>query len=92
MPCAYGSSTYSDEMAQYVQETKTDEGLLKVIRYVVNGWPVNTKHVDEKAQPYFQLKDQLTIAGGMFFSSDRIVVPTTEKGSTGVFTQWTPRN
>lgn len=52
-----------------------DERYLKVVGYVVDGWPSYHK-LDELSQTFHRYKDQLHFEKGLLFKEHRLVIPT----------------
>lgn len=56
-------------------EIEKDDDLQTIIRYVKNGWPADKKKIPDVIRVYATFKDDLSIANGLLFKNDRIVVP-----------------
>ncbi|KAJ8872026.1 hypothetical protein PR048_028366 [Dryococelus australis] len=52
-------------------ETKMDT-LTKVIRYILYGWP---KEVHDNTEPFWRLRDQLTLESGILMWGYRVIIP-----------------
>ncbi|XP_047990171.1 uncharacterized protein K02A2.6-like [Leguminivora glycinivorella] len=46
-----------------------------VIRYIKEGWPECKQDVDDQVKPYWGYRDELTVAHGMAWKGDRIIIP-----------------
>ena len=53
--------------------TNTDSTLKNVIQFINNSWP--TKPGDASLKPYFQVKDELTVANECVFRGMRVIIP-----------------
>ena len=56
-------------------ETGTDSDLQIVRKYIENGWPTYLSSVPERLRPYYNARNELSIADGFITYSDRIVIP-----------------
>lgn len=64
-----------DNYEVYLGAIKEDEGLNRIIGYVVNGWP--TYHqLDEFSRGFHRIKDELHYENRLLLRGDRLVVPT----------------
>ena len=57
-------------------ETETDSDLQIVRKYIENGWPTYLSSIPERLRPYYNARNELSIANGLITYSDRIVLPT----------------
>ncbi|KAK9746861.1 hypothetical protein QE152_g5781 [Popillia japonica] len=64
-------------LEKFTTETKNDEELQSVIRYIQDGWPEEKEDVEEKARRYFNFRDELAYYEGLIFKGDKIVAPKT---------------
>ncbi len=53
--------------------TDRDPVLSKVKQFVLNGWPSNVQGRD--LQPYFTLKDELSVQAGFVMWGARVIIP-----------------
>ena len=61
---------------EWVRAIEDDDVLKEVIKYVVSGWPVKGT-VSDLVENYRGITDELSIADGVIFRSDQLVVPKT---------------
>ena len=54
--------------------TNTDSTLKKVIQFIDKGWPTKPAG-DASLKPYFQVKDELTVANECVFRGMRVIIP-----------------
>ena len=55
------------------EETKVDQTLSLVMKYVSNGWP--KKIVSTAVQPYHRLRNEISADGGFLLRGERIILP-----------------
>lgn len=65
----------SDTLKKYQEATLRDEELSVVIRLVQEGWPSFKKACPSRGLPFWRLRNSLTVAQGLLFYVDRLVVP-----------------
>ena len=66
----------SDEkLKQFQTETSKDETLRTLHKYVVNGWPKNKNDINPTTMPYFNIRDEISVANGLVLKGERIIVP-----------------
>lgn len=61
---------------EFRKATQNDESLITLTQLTRNGWPEFKKDVPENLQYYWNLKDDIQVAEGLVFVSDRLIVPT----------------
>ena len=54
-------------------ETKKDSVLIKIMYYVINGWP---HKVTDNLEPYYRCRDELSIEQECLIRGSRVVIPT----------------
>jgi len=65
------------DLTELAAETKRDEHLVLVTKFVINGWP-EKKAVPPALQPYYAVREELsTFADGCVSRGTRAVIPTT---------------
>ena len=66
----------SDEkLKQFQTETSKDETLRTLHKYVMNGWPKNKNDINPTTMPYFNIRDEISVANGLVLKGERIIVP-----------------
>eukprot|EP00918_Siedleckia_nematoides_P018879 GHVU01040323.1.p1 GENE.GHVU01040323.1~~GHVU01040323.1.p1 ORF type:complete len:414 (+),score=37.75 GHVU01040323.1:33-1274(+) len=60
------------EILKYTQE---DECLQKLKDVILTGWPKSKSSLHPFAAPYFDFRDELTVADGLIFRGERLVIP-----------------
>ena len=66
----------SDEkLKQFQTETSKDETLRTLHKYVMNGWPKNKNDINPTSMPYFNIRDEISVANGLVLKGERIIVP-----------------
>ena len=58
------------------QKTKEDATMQAVIDLVKSGWPVDKRAVPLPARPYFNVRDEMVIEGGVLYKGDKCVIPS----------------
>ena len=61
-------------LSELRKETADDQVLRKVIEFVKQGWPVESK-VPSDVKPYFKLQSDVYVNDGLVFFEEKIVVP-----------------
>ena len=59
----------------YQRETAQDEVLVKVKKYIEEGWPRYKDQVTKDLYPFFDIQDELSTCSGLVMRGTRIVVP-----------------
>lgn len=59
----------------YVNETKADETLSEVMKYVRKGWPKSKNELSIAAQLYWNIRFDLDVEDSLLYSKNRFVVP-----------------
>ena len=68
-----------DRLQDLRRETQMDETLMKLTKVILTGWPDISAHVSTSLQPYFNIRDELTVQDGILFKGERILIPETMK-------------
>ena len=56
--------------------TKEDD-VLALLKYTITqGWPSSIKEVPSELQPYWTLRDELTVEDGLILKGTRIIIPS----------------
>ena len=63
------------KLEEFRKETEKDDVLTELMKTVKNGWPENKAETDEKVKPYWDYREEIHVAEGLLFKSDRIIVP-----------------
>ena len=53
-----------------------DQEMTMLRQQITSGWPARLKECPTELQPFFRTRDELTVAEGLIFRDERIVVPT----------------
>ena len=64
------------QLEEIRQKTKEDATMQAVIDLVKRGWPVDKRAVPIPARPYFNVRDEIVIEGGVLYKGDRCVIPS----------------
>ena len=66
----------SNKKEEIIKETASDTTLQKLLTVIRNGWP-NAKHqCDPAISMYWNVRHELSEAGGMIFKGQKIVMPS----------------
>ena len=65
----------SSRLREIQQATEDDEILQSLKAIILRGWPDDRSQVPEQITPYFSVRDELSVQGGVTFHGQRIVVP-----------------
>ncbi|UYV67845.1 hypothetical protein LAZ67_5002210, partial [Cordylochernes scorpioides] len=72
----------SDEKLVAMQkDTREDPALVKVIDYVIEGWPICKKDVDEDAKVFFDFRHRLYLWNDLLCIGSAIVIPKTQRNN-----------
>ncbi|UYV84107.1 hypothetical protein LAZ67_X001199 [Cordylochernes scorpioides] len=72
----------SDEKLVTLQkDTREDPALVKVIDYVIEGWPIYKKDVDEDAKAFFDFRHRLYLWNDLLCIGSAIVIPVTQRNN-----------
>ena len=67
----------SEDRWQELKNAAADDPVQQMLRAVIiQGWPENRADVPESVQPYFDVRDSLTIQDELVFKGQLLVVPT----------------
>lgn len=70
------SRDYTDsQFVELQKQTELDEELVQLRKCIMRGWPSQKKDVDAMIKPYWNFKEDLTVAYGLIWKGDRIVIP-----------------
>ncbi|UYV79663.1 K02A2.6-like, partial [Cordylochernes scorpioides] len=61
------------------KDTREDTTLLKIIHYVIEGWPISKKDVDEDVKPYYDCRHRIYLWNELLCVGSAIVVPGTQR-------------
>ena len=72
----------SDVRLQEIREaTRHDDELNLLADVILNGWPQTKTELPSQLTPYFFIRDELSVQGGLVFRAERVVVPTSLRQS-----------
>ena len=66
----------TSKFQEFKQETCNDSVLQAVITLVKNGWPESFSECPSTAKPFYNVKEELSLADGVLLKVDRVVVPS----------------
>lgn len=67
---------------QYAKETLSDETLQQVIDFYNNGWPNNSRSLNNNLKKYFAIRNELTVEDNLVYFKNRLVIPNSLQHST----------
>lgn len=73
---AVGNPIIDTHFIRIQKETQSDSELQALTKYVRNGWPTHKLEVPSEVRPYWAFRDELFLAYGLLWKSDRIVIPS----------------
>lgn len=56
-------------------ETKNDEILSQLIKYIKHGWPRKIKNINNCFKEYFKIRNEISYTHGLLYKNCRIIVP-----------------
>ena len=62
-------------LQQFKDETRKDETLQTLLKYIKHGWPKERDQLPEKIKPYYIHRQELTYSYGIVFRDIRMIVP-----------------
>ena len=65
----------SVKMKEAQEETAKDSCLMRIARYVNEGWPKRIDQVPVDAKPYWPYKKELSMTNGMLLKDKRLIIP-----------------
>ena len=65
----------TNSLAEIAEVTAHDSELQSVVHHISKGWTNNKRNVPIEILPYWSIKDELSVSGGIVYRNDRIVVP-----------------
>ena len=66
------SKRRADQIREAIQESDEQQELMK---YILNGLPINGKNLSAKVKPYYAFRDELVIEDGIIVKQQRVVIP-----------------
>lgn len=63
------------------EHTGNDETFKKILIYVENGWPSDKKKVEPVVMPYYRIKDEISVLGGILLRNHQILIPESLRSS-----------
>ncbi|XP_061178378.1 uncharacterized protein K02A2.6-like [Saccostrea echinata] len=66
-----------DRLQELRQETQADKTLVKLTKVILSGCSEISACVSAPLQPYFNIRDELTVQDGIVFKGERILIPET---------------
>ena len=67
------------QLIEFKQETKNDQELKLISKYVRQGWPNNKNQVETQAKIYFSYRDELSECEGLLFKGTQMIVPKNKR-------------
>lgn len=64
--------------AQFVdiqKQLELDEEMIELHKQVLEGWPENKDKINNNLTPYWKYREDITIANGLIWKSDKIIIP-----------------
>jgi hypothetical protein len=66
----------SDVTLEQIREAAADDPEMSVLRqYVRDGWPADNRHIDVRARPYSQFRDEIVEEDGILCRGTRVIIP-----------------
>ena len=62
-------------MKKIQRETAKDSSLMRIARYVTEGWPKRRDSIPADVKQYRSYKEELTVRNGLIFKSERLIIP-----------------
>ena len=69
------SSIKERETDDVLQETNKDNELQALKNYISTGWPAKRSQIPVFLQPYWNLRDELTIESGILMKNSKVLIP-----------------
>ncbi|XP_030031283.2 uncharacterized protein K02A2.6 [Manduca sexta] len=63
------------KLKEIIEETAKDEKLVKIIKYIREGWPENKWQVESEIKCYYSYRDELGEWEGLIVKGNQIVIP-----------------
>ena len=60
---------------EFINETKHDDEMCLLAKFINDGWPNNKKDVPDKIKQNYNYANELSVINGLIFKSNRLVVP-----------------
>ena len=64
-----------EKLKKIQQHTADDDVLCALKNTILSGWPEAREDVPSMVTPYFHIRDELSVQGGIIFRGERVVVP-----------------
>ena len=78
-----------DKLARLKDETYKHEILQAVKAAIQCGWPERKSNLPAAVTPYFPFRNKLVVQDGLVLRGDRVVIPSTERKQSRIYTQRT---
>ena len=69
------------KMEKFKEEPAKDETLQLLSRQVIQGWPDSGKKIVPALQPYWPLRDDISVEDGLILLGSRVIVPESLRGN-----------
>lgn len=68
-----------EKREKLVKETKEDETLVCLKKYIINGWPNDKKNADLLVRPFWNIRENLCLIDDLIFMNEAVVIPINMK-------------
>ena len=68
-------------LQEIIEEYDQDENMLELKKMIQFGWPANKSEVKVGVLPFWNIRDELTLDGGLILKRDQIVIPSSMRRS-----------
>ena len=73
------SSIKEKERDEVLQKTNKDPELQALKHVISTGWPVKRSQIPLSLHPYWNIRDEITIEGGIVMKNSKVLIPETLK-------------
>lgn len=65
-----------DDMVQEIRRHTAADEILRMLKdTILEGWPDHKSQFSLQLTPYFNIRDELTVSGGVIFRGERLAIP-----------------
>lgn len=70
------------KLEQILSATEHDSDLLKVRKFIMQGWPDRDNSIPDQIKPYYAVRNELSVSNGMVIYQSRVVIPMSMQKET----------
>ena len=73
------TAVHQSKLPELQAATATDPALSLLRKMINNGWPDKSKSIPHLIQPYFAVRDELSVQDGIVLKGNKVVIPSSQR-------------